>query len=674
MPALETVRPGVDSLPLRPYRVGRVRTLLAVVLTSALIFVGQAGSLPGFAVESRSLARIDVVVNNGGIVNPFDEFGLSVIIRADETGSLNAGDVTVNVTEDAFTSEEQIRRFIAGESAPVSSVVGFVRSPDVPQLESREISLSLGRDLWANRLAISPNTEPTEEDSELPPVGIFGIETSYINRSNENPGLRELSGRQVVIVASDLSQLTPASIAPIVSLTATPTGGLALRPEELQALTVSGGALDLVASAVANYPVTLAIDARIMDSISALGELAPPESIRWAKNLDTTGLVQFALPWADADPLGSLEIDTLVNAQLGEYPWLHSRALSLDQLTQLTNRAASAVLVPSSTLPSDRAVVSVGDSRVIRVDDQLSKLTKDALQAPTVLEAEADLQRAQGIIAYRGLIGNQETLVFSVGRLPATAIAPRIESVLSRFATMPVAKTVPVPLGAPATEVLASIPRTSATPEVLAFRREIKDLWQSDVTFASIASDPESVLAGRWTRYQSLLSSAWLDDPNALGAEWSRAQEDSTAFRSSVRIEQGSSITVLSDETALPITLINDFSSDVFVTLSVRPTTAILAIEEPLTPVFISRENSTRVFIPVQSLANGTVSVELSLVGPDGNPIGEAVTIPITIRAGWEGVISIGLALLVGGTFAFGIVKAIQRRRSVQAAEGESDG
>ncbi len=117
----------------------------------------------------------------------------------------------------------------------------------------------------------------------------------------------------------------------------------------------------------------------------------------------------------------------------------------------------------------------------------------------------------------------------------------------------------------------------------------------------------------------------------------------------------------------------NDLGSDVVVTLQVRPATAILAIEEPLSTIFVAAENSTRVFIPVQSLANGVVSVELSLLTPGGLPIGEVVTVPITIRAGWEGIISVGLAVLVGGTFAFGIVRAIQRRRLERhATEGAS--
>ena len=660
----------MDKISLRLASGDRIRALLVVVLTLVLLAVGQSSAMPGWANESRSVARVDMVLGNGGILNPFEEGSLSVILRADETGALNAGDITVTLTEDAFTSEEQIRRFIAGESAPVSTLVAFVRSPDVPQLESREIGLLLGRDLWSSRLGISVNDTP--ESSPAVPAGIFGLETTYLNRANSNPTLRELTGRQVVVVLPPGAFFQPAAIAPIVTLTTAATGGLALRPEELQALTIPGGPLDVVTSAVATHPATLAIDSRITTSITALEDQAPGEALSWASTLGQVGLAQFALPWADADPLGSLEIDTLVYARLGEYPWIHGDAISTEQLATLQTRSASAVLLSSKSLPSDRAVVAVGDTRVIRVDAQLSTLAAEALQAPTIFEAEADLQRAQGIIAYRALTGNQEILVFSTGRLPATAIAPRIESVLGRFAAMPVASTVAVPLDAPAAEVLTSIPTVTLSGQVSAFRRSIKELWESDVVFATIASDPEGAVAGRWTRYQSLLSSTWRSDPNGLQAEWVRAQEDSRTFQNSVRVEQGSAITVLSDETSLPITVVNDLNSDVVVTLFVRPTTAILAVEEPLTRVLVNADSSSRVFVPVQSLANGTVLVEMSLLGSEGNQIGELVTIPITIRAGWEGLISIGLAVLVGGTFAFGLVRAIQRRRSEKLATEEA--
>jgi hypothetical protein len=643
-----------------------MKALLAMISVLTITASVVVDSSPAFASEGRSAARVDVVVQGGGIVSPEDSANISVILRADETGALGTGNVTLRLTESRFTSEEQIRRFLAGESNPVFSDVSSAETPEVPQLESRELPLTLGADLWDTRL---PEDEPTNSSEPARrQAGVFGIEVSYSQPANVNPALRNLSQRQAIVVIPEDVVIPRANIAPIVTLTTGADGGVALRPEELEALTISGGAVDVVTAAVRNHPATIAVDGRITSSIAALGDQAPPESLVWASTLGNIGLAQFGLPWADADPIASLAIDTLTYARLGEYPWIHGDAITNDQLATLATRSASAVLLSSNSIPSDRAVVSIGEARVIRVDAQLSALATDALQAPTPLEAEADMQRAQGLIAYRALTGNQEILVFSTGRLPATAIAPRIDAVLSRIVSMPVSNSVAVPLTAAATEVLSSVLGTSSPRDYQVFVTRIRELWEGDVRFATIASDPEGAVFGRWTRYQALLSSTWSENPNGLAAEWDRANEDSREFRNSVRVEQGSAITVLSDQTSLPVTVVNDLSSDVVVVLAVRPTTGILAVETPEVRLTIAPGDAIRTLIPVQSLANGTVPVEFALFSAGGDPVGETVTIPVTIRAGWEGIISIGLAIVVGGTFAFGLVRAIQRRRADKRA------
>jgi len=224
-------------------------------------------------------------------------------------------------------------------------------------------------------------------------------------------------------------------------------------------------------------------------------------------------------------------------------------------------------------------------------------------------------------------------------------------------------RDVAVPLAAQATETLDGVVIMPSSRDRTDFVQEIKRTWESDVAFATIAADPEGAVFGRWTRYQALLSSTWSEDPNGLASEWERAQKDSQEFQNSVRVEQGSSITVLADQTSLPVTVQNDLPSEVFVTLLVRPTTGILAIENPRIPLRIPAGSAVRTLVPVQSLANGTTPVEFILLSQAGEEVGQVVTIPITIRAGWEGVIALTLAVLVGGTFAFGLFRAIQRRR-----------
>ena len=638
------------------------RTLVSLGVLVALALSVLTPLAPAHANDERSQARVDLIVDAGGIIEPALGGAYSVILRADETGTLSSGDVVVSLTEDAFTSEEQIRRFISGDSSPVVEEIGRAQSPEVPQLESREIIFGFTPETLINRVAPEDPEEPIEP-------AIFGLEVVYSNPGNLVPELRQLVGRQILILTPPNTEFPRASIAPIVTLTTSASGGQALTPAELQAQTIAGGSLNQVTSALEAFPATLAIDSRITSSITVLGDQAPPEALAWASTLGTAGLTQFALPWADADPLATLAIDTLVYAKLGEYPWVHGDAISNDQLATLATRSASAILLSSNSLPTDRAVVSIGEARIIRVDAQLTGLATDALQAPTELEAQADLQRAQGIIGYRALTGNDEVLVFSTGRLPATAIAPRLRSVLEGFGTMRLATTVAVPLEAPATETLPGITTIPQTREWQTFVSSVKELWESDVAFATIAADPGGAVFPRWNRYQALLSSTWSDNPNGLVSEWDRAQQESRDFQNSVRVEQGSSITVLSDQTELPITINNDLASSVVVTLQVRPTTGILAVEEPRSRVEIEPESSVRVFIPVQSLANGSVPVEFSLYSAAGTLVGERVTIPVTIRAGWEGVIAFALAGLVGGVFTFGLIRAIQRRRAQVGGE-----
>lgn len=642
--------------PVRP-----AQGIATLLLTAVVLSWGVTGAA---AAEERSSARVDLIVSNGGILDPAETHSVGIILRADETGTLGVGEATLSLTKSPFTSEDQVRRFIAGESSPVATTISTSNSPEVPQLESREWTVELPTTLWDDRLPIQ-----REGEIEKREAGIFGLEVAYTNPSNLNADLRSLGGRQLIVVVPKSVEMSRANIAPIVTLTAAATGGAALRPEELQALTLPEGALAQVTQAVEKHPTTIAIDSRITSSITVLGDQAPPEALLWASTLGDVGLAQFGLPWADADPLGSLAIDTLVYARLGEYPWVHGDSITNEQLATLETRSASAVLVSSSSLRSDRTVVKVGNARIIRVDTQLSELARDALQAPTQLEGEADLQRAQGIIAFRALTNNQEVFVFSVGRLPATAIASRIDSVLGRLVSMPVSHSIAVPLEAPPTEIISGVEGTMLSRERTTFFADVKDLWQSDVAFATIAQDPEDAIAGRWTRYQALLSSTWLDNPNGLAAEWARAQLESVELHNSVRVEQGSAITVLSDATSLPVTVVNSLGSDAVVNLVVRPATGILAVETTSVRLTVPAEGSIRTLIPVRSLANGTVNVDFLLTGVNGEQVGQTVTIPVTIRAGWEGIISLVLAVAVGGTFTFGIVRAIQRRRkeSVQA-------
>jgi len=127
---------------------------------------------------------------------------------------------------------------------------------------------------------------------------------------------------------------------------------------------------------------------------------------------------------------------------------------------------------------------------------------------------------------------------------------------------------------------------------------------------------------------------------------------------------------VLADRTELPVTIRNELPSSVTVQLSVKPTRGLLRVEQSQVSVVVPANSFQRVSVPVRSLANGVAPVELSLTNSLGDTLSEPVNLQVTIRAGWESVITIALAIVVGLVFAFGIYRAVQRQRHIGASHG----
>ncbi|MDP4971964.1 MAG: hypothetical protein NWP95_00455, partial [Pontimonas sp.] len=82
------------------------RSLVALGVLLALSVSLLAPPAPAHASDERSEARVDLIVDAGGIIDPALGGAYSVLLRADETGTLSTGDVVVSLTEDPFTSEE----------------------------------------------------------------------------------------------------------------------------------------------------------------------------------------------------------------------------------------------------------------------------------------------------------------------------------------------------------------------------------------------------------------------------------------------------------------------------------------------------------------------------------------------------------------------------------------
>lgn len=641
---------------------GLLAFAIAVSLTAGFSFPALAN-----APASNERASLDVLVQGGSIVSPGSTVTVRISIRAAESQPLQEQAIRLSITESPLESESQLRRFLNKEADIPLQVVETKLSPQVLELETSDVRIDLVVPIPEAKG--DPLAGPS--DTLAPPPAIYGLQADFLESIDTPDGEPILSQRQALIVIDPTAAIAPANIAPIVPVILPPTGGQTLTPQELDSYTRSGGVLDTLVSTLERYPSTVAIDSRITLSIDALQDATPPSAAEWRQSLQDLDAPLIALPWADADPLATLAIDTLLYGRIGQYPWPHG-GLTRDDIDVLSQRSAEAILVESSTVQSDQTVVAFGDTRMIRVDDLMSAFVAQVSLAASPDEAEAGLQRAQALIAQRAISGSGEVLVFHTGRVPVTASVIRLENILERLWAMELAQTTTVPLDRPASERALSVNEAPTDQNRTQFISDVRSLWETDVRYVSIADNPEDAILGRWNRYQALFSSAWLGNPSGLEAEWERAQEDSKQFRSSVHIEQGSAFTVLSDRTELPVVIRNDLRSTVRVTLLVQPQRGIIRVENPLIDVVIPAQSATSIRIPVTSLASGTAPIALTLQSIAGEPLSDPVDISVTIRAGWENVITGVLALVLGIVFAVGIYRAIQRRRATTAAASEN--
>ena len=625
------------------------RLLLAAFLAvPALTLPGFLGS-PAHATDTAtSSGAIDLFVQGGSVLTPGQTATVRVTLRALEASPIPERAVRLSITEEPLTTETALRRFLDREAEPVMTIINEVASPAVLELEASDVRIPV----------VAPGSP---EDTTLVPQ-VYGLQADLMDSlGSENP-TSLVTHRQLLIVVPDGLDIQPTPVAPIVTVSVPATGGQPLSRDELEAYTIAGGALDQVAGILRRHPATIAVDSRITLSIQALAEDAPESAEAWAGDLENLGFARIALPWADTDPLAALEIDSLLYARLGQYPWLHSPHITSEQLELLAQRSADAVLVPSSVVTSDRTVVRYGQTTMIRVDEEISDEVRSAVIAATEEETEAALQRVQGLVAKRAFSQTGEVLVVDTGRLPTTAIALRLEDVLTRLEAVSYSSIVAVPLSQEPNELALQINESLPDRTWKTFVDSVFELWNSDVRYSIISSNPERAIVERWNRYLALFSSAWRDNPQGRASEFERARIDSELFQQSVFIEQGSSITVLADRTELPVTIRNTLPTDVHVELVVQPTRGLLRVEQTRIDVQVPANSFQRVGVPVRSLANGVAPVEISLNNALGEQVGEAISIQVTVRAGWESVITIGLAAVVGLIFAFGIYRAIQRR------------
>ena len=349
---------------------------------------------------------------------------------------------------------------------------------------------------------------------------------------------------------------------------------------------------------------------------------------------------------------------------------LSTRASDLDVFatagfTTTLLSSANLTVAGSDSAPSPRA--REGEHEVLISDDTVSALFREAVTATTTPQWQSALARLTASLATIAVggsdIGTPQLVVASLARDSALG-SFRLAETLDAMTINPWSSgaSLTAALGAPpATATLLDTPVTTARVD------QIKGLLASDsqtASFATVLTDPTPITGERRLALLALLSQSWVQSDADWAAAVAAYFAASGEILGSVQVDTTGTITVLADNGDLPISISNVLDVPVTVYVTVTSPRLLLSVRETRVPVTVEANSQKRASIPVQSIANGEVTIAIALTSATGISIGQTAFADVTVRAGWETAATTVLALLVGAVFIAGIVRTVRRRRS----------
>ena len=514
-------------------------------------------------------------------------------------------------------------------------------------------------------------------------------------------------------------------LAIVAPLTAPPQPTGLIAADALATYTAPGGLLERQLNQAIGRRVTLAIDPMILASIRILGSSAPPSAIQWLDRLDQATNETFALSYADADiaatsqagspaPLAptSFVIDPSLFAPPTQEPtpaptpsqtpspstspspseipvpplptpesllnweytltgvaWPGEDTVSDKDLAAFGAAASSTTILSSTnasyaeSAPVQAAAAKIGDAPVTISDSSLSRLLRAAVQAPTDMDWQAALTELSSAIAMLDrLSASPRTLVATLGR-DSPSPNYRLEATLDVLESEPWVATTRLGdalAASPAKATLVGMPEDPTRVSTVAAMLD-SELRVSQ--FSSVLDDPTLETGPRRLALLAALSHSWDSDPTGWTAVAGQYLAENNAIVASVSVVESSTITLTADNGNLPIAVSNSLDHAVTVYVTVRPQRAILNVVDLRVPVKVEAGSQARVFIPVQSVANGQVTTDVSLSSMTGVPISQPVLVQINVQAGWETLITVIISVLLVLLFGFGIYRNIAKRR-----------
>ena len=512
--------------------------------------------------------------------------------------------------------------------------------------------------------------------------------------------------------AADDSSVVKVAIA--VPLVVPASGSEFLDAETLALYTAEQGILTRELDAVAGRPVAIGIDPRIIASIRLLGTSAPASAVAWLDRLESVTNETFALGYADADVtlqtqggaervLAAESFDFAIDPQLftdgstpnptptaGDAPavpttadivawpysltgiaWPRDDTVVASDLPRIAASGYPTTIVSSSNISRDSTAgpsAQVDGTGVLVSDSAVSAALRAAATSvlPTDWSAAvADLSTA--------IAAGSPTLVATVDRtIPAGG--DRLAETLDALAVDPAVQLVPLSQAIGTAATTATIVDKPQDADRLSRVGQMIQGENAERAFASVAQDPAAITSERRLTLLTLLSSEWSTSLQGWPAAADAFTTASIELRNAVHLVTSSNFLLVADNNQyLPITVNNGLEQPVTVYVTVRSQSSLLVIDEPQKSLEIDAGAQGKVNIPVHSLSNGVVEVDVTLASATGVAIGAPISSEVNVQAGWETPIVVAIAIVVVVVFGFGIVRTVLRRRRAARSEGTDD-
>jgi hypothetical protein len=492
-----------------------------------------------------------------------------------------------------------------------------------------------------------------------------------------------------------------------------------IEPDLLESYTSEFGLLTRQLNQVIDRPIVLGIDPSIIASIRVLGTSAPESAVAWLDRLDAATNETFPLAWADADltlglqagstgvlapesfefainptlfsaaavdptptpvpteepgavpPLPTDESLVAWDYTVAEISWPAMNTVTSTDLEALSSSAGTTILSSGNigATGATNALTVIGDATALVADENLSTLFGSTVAAGSGL----DWQTAMASLATSvGSVTSTEDKPASVLLALDRSVAisdPDFGATIDALATTPTVQVTGISELLATSAVSASLVDMQHDDSAITSVRMLLSEEANDAQFAQIAQDPTLITSDRRLDLLATISNGWSDNPIGWDSALSTYASDSIELRDSVNIVKSSSITLWADRASLPVTVSNELSQPVTVYVTVRPLTPLLKIENSFVEVVVEPNSQRKAAVPVQSLSNGVVEIEVTLHSATGLSVGNTKYVRTTVQAGWETPFTITVGAIVVLVFAAGIVRTVVRRRRARTSE-----